>query len=67
MSSGVVESLPGIVSLKILRLKTACTHLPVLDGDEVEGADWLVKLSRGHWQGGSTQGIAGLPLIDSPH
>ena len=29
-------------------------------------ADWLVKLSRGHWQGGSsTQGIdAGFPLID---
>ena len=35
--------------------------MPVLDGDG--GGDWLVKLSRGHWQGGSTQGIAGFPLI----
>ena len=37
------------------------TQMPVLDGDG--GGDWLVKLSRGHWQGGSTQGIAGFPLI----
>ena len=45
----------------ITLLDTRCQEI-----SENDDADWLVKLSRGHWQGGSsTQGIdAGFPLID---
>lgn len=39
------------------------------DDEDDARSDWLVKLSRSHWQGGATQRIAGFPLIGQwpPH